>query len=109
MSCPFCLGALGALRTRRVKRHLSIVGDCTRGAGTRTPTVDLADPPDMAWNWFVSHDGELWMTGFRDEDFSKVIEETGVYRWHDVVGRISTTVGTGLANEIIFELLVRQK
>jgi len=49
------------------------------------------------------------VTGFRDEDFTKVIEEAGVYRWHDVVGRISTTVGTGLANEIIFELLVRQK
>ncbi len=74
-----------------------------------TSTRGLVDPPDMAWTWFVSHNDELWMTGFRDEDTSGLVVEAGIYRWDDSAGRVSTTAGTGLDSASVGELLVRQK
>ena len=73
-----------------------------------TPTRGLVDPPDMAWTWFVSHNDELWMTGFRDEGTFGPIVEAGVYRWDDSVqGRVSTA-GSALDGASMGELLVRQ-
>jgi len=73
-----------------------------------TSTQLLADPPDMAWTRFQSHQGELFMIGFRDHPFGQVVEE-GIYRWVDSVGRVSTTSGTGLDGVTTYELLVREK
>ena len=73
-----------------------------------TSTRVLVDPPDMAWTWFVSHNDELWMVGFRDEAISGLVVEAGIYRWDDLVGRMSTTAGTGLDGVTVFELIVRQ-
>jgi len=72
-----------------------------------TSTRALADPPDMAWTWFLSHNNELWMVGFRD--LGTFVVERGIYRWEDSVGRVSTTSGTGLSGVTVWELLARQQ
>ena len=61
----------------------------------------------MAWTWFQSHKGELWMIGSRDDE-GGVIEERGIYRSTSGIDRTPTTVGTGLDGVSVGELLVRE-
>lgn len=72
-----------------------------------TSTQKLVDPPDMAWTWFLSHNDELWMTGFRDVGTIGPVVERGIYRWDDSLGRVSITIGTPLDGVSTGELLAR--